>query len=119
MPAQRYEGLDIFRGMTICFMIIVNTGGDYEHTFAPLLHAKWNGFTPTDLVFPSFLFAVGNSISFVQLKWVELPASRVVLKILKRTLIIFLLVIRAFVVGSLAVCRNLLFRSTIVRIAAR
>lgn len=91
MAAERYQALDIFRGMTICFMIIVNTAGDYEHTFAPLLHANWHGFTPTDLVFPSFLFAVGNAISFVQPKWVSLPAGTVVGKILKRTFIIFLL----------------------------
>lgn len=90
MAAERYQALDIFRGMTICFMIIVNTGGD-EHTFAPLLHAKWHGFTPTDLVFPSFLFAVGNAMSFVMLKWAGLPSGSVVAKILKRTLIIFLL----------------------------
>ncbi|MFM7838377.1 MAG: acyltransferase family protein, partial [Chitinophagaceae bacterium] len=87
----RYPALDILRGMTICFMIIVNTAGDYEHTFAPLLHAPWHGFTPTDLVFPSFLFVVGNAISFVQLKWQTLPSSQVVLKILKRTGLIFLL----------------------------
>ena len=56
-----------------------------------LLHAKWNGFTPTDLVFPSFMFAVGNAMSFVMLKWSHLSQSRVLAKIFKRTLIIFLL----------------------------
>ena len=66
MSNQRFTSLDIFRGMTICLMIIVNTPGDGDFTFAPLLHAHWNGFTPTDLVFPSFLFAVGNAMSFVQ-----------------------------------------------------
>ena len=91
MPAQRYEGLDIFRGMTICFMIIVNTAGDYTHTFAPLLHAHWNGFTPTDLVFPSFLFAVGNALSFVALRWATQTKGEVLVKIFKRTLVIFLL----------------------------
>lgn len=91
MSPSRYQALDIFRGMTICFMIIVNTAGDYQYTFAPLLHAPWDGFTPTDLVFPSFLFAVGNAMSFVALKWAERPAAVVVQKILKRTLLIFLL----------------------------
>ena len=61
----RYLALDVFRGMTICFMIIVNFPGNGEHVYAPLLHAHWHGFTPTDLVFPSFLFAVGNAMAFV------------------------------------------------------
>jgi len=90
-PSQRFLALDVFRGMTICFMIIVNTPGNGETTYAPLLHANWHGFTPTDLVFPSFMFAVGNALSFVMLKWAGLPQSQVVWKILKRTLLIFLL----------------------------
>ena len=90
-PTPRFLALDVFRGMTICFMIIVNTPGSYETTFAPLLHANWHGFTPTDLVFPSFMFAVGNALSFAALKWVGLPQSKVVWRILKRTALIFLL----------------------------
>ncbi len=88
---QRFTALDVFRGMTICFMIIVNTPGNGDTTFSPLHHAKWHGFTPTDLVFPSFLFAVGNAMSFVMPKWAALPQSTVLWKILKRTFIIFLL----------------------------
>jgi predicted acyltransferase len=88
---QRNLSLDVFRGMTVCFMIIVNTPGDHASTFSPLLHAKWNGFTPTDLVFPSFLFAVGNATSFVMEKWDIMKRSEVVWKILKRTFLIFLL----------------------------
>lgn len=72
-------------------MIIVNTPGDSSVTFAPLHHAKWNGFTPTDLVFPSFLFAVGNAMSFVMRKWAEKTTAEVLTKIFKRTLLIFLL----------------------------
>src|SRR5665811_1491643 len=65
LPQQeRFLALDVFRGMTICFMIIVNTLGSGAAAFAPLEHATWHGFTPTDLVFPSFLFAVGNAMSF-------------------------------------------------------
>ena len=90
-PLPRNLSLDVFRGMTICFMIIVNTPGNGATTFAPLLHAKWNGFTPTDLVFPSFLFAVGNAMSFVMNKWGNLSQSQVWWRILKRTFIIFLL----------------------------
>lgn len=92
MPAlQRYTALDVFRGMTICFMIIVNTPGNYATTYSPLIHAHWHGFTPTDLVFPSFLFAVGNAMSFVMKKWESMAQSQVLLKIFKRTLLIFLL----------------------------
>jgi predicted acyltransferase len=88
-PKQRFLALDVFRGMTICFMIIVNTTGS-KFTYAPLDHALWSGFTPTDLVFPSFLFAVGNAMSFVMSKWNTLSQSVVLGKIFKRTLIIFL-----------------------------
>lgn len=88
---QRFLALDIFRGMTVCFMIIVNTPGNGATTYAPLLHATWHGFTPTDLVFPSFMFAVGNAMSFVMPKWVNLSQGQVLGKIFKRTLIIFLL----------------------------
>jgi predicted acyltransferase len=88
---QRYLALDVFRGMTICFMIIVNTPGNHPTTYAPLLHADWNGFTPTDLVFPSFLFAVGNAMSFVSQKWVQMNQAQVLTKIFKRTLLLFVL----------------------------
>jgi predicted acyltransferase len=89
--AQRFLALDIFRGMTVCFMIIVNTPGNGDTTYVPLHHAAWHGFTPTDLVFPSFMFAVGNAMSFVMPKWANLSQSQVLGKIFKRTLIIFLL----------------------------
>lgn len=87
---ERFLALDVFRGMTICLMIIVNTPGNDDTTFAPLKHSLWNGFTPTDLVFPTFMFVVGNAMSFVMRKWSELSTNAVVWKILKRTFIIFL-----------------------------
>ena len=88
--SPRFLSLDVFRGMTICFMIIVNNpGGDVS--FWPLGHAHWNGFTPTDLVFPSFLFAVGNAMSFAMKKYQEIGNNAVLTKIFKRTLLIFLL----------------------------
>ena len=90
-PASRFAALDVFRGMTVCFMIIVNTSGNWDTTYAPLLHANWHGFTPTDLVFPSFLFAVGNAMSFVMKKWRTMSNGAVLGKIFKRTIIIFLL----------------------------
>jgi len=86
---ERFTALDVFRGMTICFMIIVNAPGSGADVWTPLDHAPWIGFTPTDLVFPSFLFAVGNALSFSQKK-LETNAAFLA-KILKRTIIIFLL----------------------------
>jgi predicted acyltransferase len=82
--------LDIFRGMTVCFMIIVNTPGSDVFTFSPLRHAHWHGFTPTDLVFPSFLFVVGNAMSFAMKKYEALGNAAVLGKIFKRTFLIFL-----------------------------
>src|SRR2546423_13574437 len=89
--SQRFLALDVFRGMTVCFMIIVNTPGNGPTTYSPLLHAHWHGFTPTDLVFPSFLFAVGNALSFVMPKLNHMNQFQVLWKILKRTMLIFLL----------------------------
>src|SRR3982751_2216453 len=77
--------------MTICFMIIVNTPGSGAAAFSPLEHAAWHGFTPTDLVFPSFLFAVGNAMSFTMKKYQQMGNGAVLGKIFKRTLLIFLI----------------------------
>jgi predicted acyltransferase len=88
---NRSLALDIFRGITVCFMIIVNTQVSDDVAFSQLQHARWHGFTPTDLVFPSFLFAVGNALSFAMKKWETMNQAAVVGKILRRTLIIFLI----------------------------
>lgn len=88
---KRFLSLDVFRGMTICFMIIVNTSGSGASAYAPLDHATWHGFTPTDLVFPSFLFAVGNAMSFSLDKYRQISNSAFLTKIFKRTILIFLL----------------------------
>ena len=87
---QRFYSLDVFRGATVCLMILVNNPGSWNHIYAPLKHAPWHGLTPTDLVFPFFLFAVGNAMAFVmpRLKAAGDPAFWK--KILKRTAIIFL-----------------------------
>ena len=90
-PSPRFTALDVFRGMTVCFMIIVNTPGNGDTSYAPLNHASWHGFTSTDLVFPSFMFAVGNAMSFVMKKWVNMSDAAVLGKIFKRAIIIFLL----------------------------
>ncbi|WP_426671717.1 acyltransferase family protein [Mucilaginibacter sp. McL0603] len=88
--SPRFLSLDVFRGMTICFMIIVNNPGS-NVAFWPLDHAKWNGFTPTDLVFPSFLFAVGNAMSFTMKRYQQMGNGAVLSKIFKRTFLIFLI----------------------------
>jgi len=85
----RYLALDVFRGMTICFMIIVNSPG-LDVAYSPLNHANWHGFTPTDLVFPSFLFAVGNAMAFVMFRYESLGEGVFWRKTLKRTVIVFL-----------------------------
>lgn len=61
---KRIESVDILRGFTIMAMILVNTPGDWSYVYNPLLHAEWHGLTPTDLIFPFFLFIVGISIYF-------------------------------------------------------
>src|SRR5664280_66647 len=60
--SSRLVSLDILRGMTVAFMIIVNTPGSWDHIYSVLRHSSWNGCTPTDLVFPFFLFIVGVSM---------------------------------------------------------
>ena len=62
--ATRLLSLDLFRGATIALMILVNNPGDEQAAYWPLKHAEWNGWTPTDLVFPFFLFIVGVSMTF-------------------------------------------------------
>lgn len=91
LQQQRFLSLDVFRGMTICFMIIVNTPGSGAIPFSPLEHATWHGFTPTDLVFPSFLFAVGNAMSFSMGRYKLLGDAVLWKKIIRRTILIFLL----------------------------
>src|SRR5215210_2706119 len=59
----RLRSVDVFRGFTVALMVIVNNPGDWNTVYAPLLHAEWNGWTPTDLIFPFFLFIVGVAIA--------------------------------------------------------
>ena len=63
-PSGRLLALDAFRGMTILAMILVNNPGDWGHMYWPLAHAPWHGWTPTDLVFPFFLFIVGTALAY-------------------------------------------------------
>jgi predicted acyltransferase len=87
----RLVSLDIFRGLTVAFMIIVNTPGSWQYVYAPLRHAKWNGCTPTDLVFPFFLFIVGVSMWYSLKKYGNELNGSSFLRIARRTASIFAL----------------------------
>jgi predicted acyltransferase len=90
MATQRFAAIDVLRGLTLALMILVNTPGSWAHVYAPFLHAKWNGLTPTDFVFPFFLFIVGAAM-FYSLKQARLTNTIPWLKIVKRTLLLFLI----------------------------
>ena len=85
----RYLALDAFRGLTIALMILVNTPGTWAHVYAPLLHAHWHGATPTDFVFPFFLFIIGSAMffSFKKSNFTATPEQFV--RIIKRGFILF------------------------------
>lgn len=88
---KRILALDILRGVTIAGMIMVNNPGTWAHIYAPLRHAEWNGLTPTDLVFPFFMFIMGIS-TYISLRKYDFKFSCAVgMKILKRTILIFLI----------------------------
>jgi len=92
-PKQRLLSLDFFRGLTVAAMILVNNPGSWGHIYAPLEHAEWNGCTPTDLVFPFFLWIVGVSIAFAMSssKADSSTHKRTIIKAVKRGLILYFL----------------------------
>lgn len=83
--------LDAFRGMTIAAMMLVNNPGTWSAVYPPLLHAQWHGWTPTDLIFPFFLFIVGVAVAFAYEKRLVLGSDKrpLVLKALRRSAILF------------------------------
>ncbi len=91
---KRLLSLDILRGATIIFMIIVNDPGSWDHVYAPLLHAEWNGITPTDYIFPNFLFIVGVSIVLSVGKQIDNGKSKseILKKIILRSIKIYLVI---------------------------
>ena len=86
---QRFVSLDLFRGITIFFMIVVNTAGPGAPAFEQLVHAPWIGFTAADLVFPSFLFAVGTAMSFSFRR--PTATGQFLARVIRRAALIFLL----------------------------
>jgi predicted acyltransferase len=93
MAPRRLLSLDAFRGATIIGMIVVNHPGTWEHVYPPLRHARWHGITPTDWIFPFFIFITGISLTLSLTKRKEsgAPQGALIRKILVRGLVIFLL----------------------------
>ncbi len=91
--AERLQSLDVFRGLTMAAMLVVNNPGSWTHVFSPLRHAEWHGLTPTDLVFPFFLFIVGAAMPFSFDRRIAAGASRVRLfeHVVRRALTLVLL----------------------------
>lgn len=91
MKSERLLSLDILRGITVAGMILVNNPGNWGEIYTPLRHAEWDGLTPTDLVFPFFMFVMGVSMSFSLSKYNSTFMKAFGKKLVRRTLILFLL----------------------------
>ena len=93
MPPRRLLALDVFRGLTVAGMVLVNNPGSWRYVYAPLQHADWHGWTPTDLVFPFFLFVVGTAIPFALGPRAERgePRDGLALRAVRRAAVIFAL----------------------------
>lgn len=91
MTHKRLVALDVLRGLTIALMILVNNPGSWEYVYPPLRHASWNGCTPTDLVFPFFLFIVGTAMFYSFKKFENGLTKPLFTKIVKRFVLIFLI----------------------------
>ena len=91
-PRERLLSLDVFRGLTVAGMLLVNNPGSWAHVFEPLEHAKWNGWTPTDLVFPFFLFIVGvtSHLSLSARRAQGADDAAIIRQVLRRGALIFL-----------------------------
>lgn len=87
--AGRWRSLDVFRGAAVALMILVNNPGSWSALYPPLAHAPWHGCTPTDLVFPFFLFAVGNALALVMPALRAAGAAVFWPRVLRRTVLIF------------------------------
>ncbi|HEY2400917.1 MAG TPA: heparan-alpha-glucosaminide N-acetyltransferase domain-containing protein [Steroidobacteraceae bacterium] len=88
--ANRFRAIDVLRGLTVALMIVVNMQIGPGRSYVPLLHAPWNGLTPTDVVFPTFLFVVGAALSFTLGKYAALGDAAFLRKVATRTALIFL-----------------------------
>src|SRR5437867_10507934 len=93
VPKARLVSLDVFRGLTVAAMVLVNNPGTWRAVYAPLRHADWHGWTPTDLIFPFFLFIVGTAIPLGLGRRLEAGERRgpMVTRIVRRAVVIFVL----------------------------
>jgi predicted acyltransferase len=117
-PTARSLALDVFRGATIAGMILVNMPGSWAHIYGPLRHAAWHGATPTDLIFPFFLFVVGTAMWFSYAKFDYRLSTPLTKKILRRVALIFVvgLFLSAFPFSS-ELLSNLRIMGVLQRIA--
>jgi predicted acyltransferase len=93
ITSKRLVSIDLFRGLTIAAMILVNYPGAHNYLYAPLAHSRWNGVTPTDFIFPFFIFIVGVSVALSYSRQIEAekPRKEMVKKILIRALKIYVI----------------------------
>jgi len=89
--STRLLSLDVFRGITIVAMILVNNPGEWDNRFAALKHAQWNGLTPTDLIYPFFMFIMGISMCFSYTKFNFKFSKQLLIKIVRRATFLFLI----------------------------
>ena len=95
---QRLLSLDVLRGLTIAGMILVNSAGTWRYVYPPLAHARWNGLTMADVIFPLFMFMMGISMYISLKKYAFSLHKALLLKILRRTFVIF--IIGTFIYGT-------------------
>lgn len=116
---MRLTSLDVFRGITIATMILVNNPGSWNHVYPLLLHAKWHGYTPTDLVFPFFLFIAGTAMAFSLSKYAEKnqPTAKVYWRIARRCALLFLIGLLLNAYSSLALNTELRIMGVLQRIS--
>ena len=89
--SKRLLALDVFRGLTVALMIVVNNPGSWSFAYAPLKHSAWHGCTPTDLVFPFFLFIIGSAMWYSYKKYNYTITRNLVLKIFRRAFLIYII----------------------------
>jgi predicted acyltransferase len=91
MKNERLLSLDVFRGITIAAMILVNNPGLWGSVYAPLCHASWHGLTPTDLIFPFFMFIMGTSMAYAFARFDHHIDRPFLAKLLRRTIVLFVI----------------------------
>lgn len=89
LQSKRLLSVDVIRGLAVAAMLLVNNPGSWQYLYRPLAHAKWNGMTPTDFVFPFFMFVMGLSIYLSLMKFDFKPTSKIIQKVIRRAVLLF------------------------------